>query len=1235
MDHRTCTLFASLFLCATAVAETPKYLDPTLPVEERVNDLLPRLTLEEKVIQLSDSWGILGIPRLKIPALLKTEGLHGQSYSTGATTFPQAISMATTFDPALIQQVGKATAIESKAANLRMSWSPVLDVARDARWGRVEETYGEDPYLVGRMGVAWINGFQGEGMIAAPKHVAGHGEPLGGRDSNDVGLSERVMRTIHLAGFRAAVKEAKAGGAMAAYSAWNGVPDNASVELLQKILREEWGFEGLIVTDCGGPEHFVTKHAIVDNLEDACRLAIQAGIDMECGSAFKLALASAVENGVLQESEMDPNLRRVLRAKFQLGLFEKPSVEKMNWEKLPEYDTPEHRALAREVSVKGSVLLKNDKKLLPLSKSLKTIAVIGPNADLAQPGDYSPRPSPGQFVTVLQGVKSHVSPETKVLYAKGCDVLSSDTSGFAAAVETARQADVVILVVGDQSADGKSKATTGENHDGATLEFPGVQRQLVREIQAVGKPVVLVLVNGKPFTLAWEDENIPAILETWYPGQEGGNATADLIFGDQNPSGRLPITFPRHVGQLPLRYNYETSGRKYDYYDLPGTALYRFGHGLSYTTFRYSNLKAMPKKDDPGFVTVSVDIENTGERDGDEVAQLYITDLVASVVTPVIQLEGFRRVSLKKGEKKTVTFELTPYQLSLYDSRMERVLEQGKFRVHVGGVSPEPPEGYREHKQKIGFTKPEQGVSGEFEVSRRYKADFFCELKSPESIQANETFPVTVTVKNEGNLLDVAEVKLFGETLLDTRRFEIEPGETRSHVFNVSLFRSGPQNLTALIGQKVVSRSIKVGKAPAKLELSRVRTTIGDDGVLRFQASARNVGSDPFKGSVPLSVDGTVVQSQEVNLDPGMQRDLVMQYAFPRSGSFRVKIGDAAEKQVVVPGGISLALQQPVILLDFEDAAAGSAKDAISGKGLALEGKPQVVPGKEGNAIQSMNKTTYVKAGNIDLYRKSFSLAAWVNIAQLGNGGQAAFFGGEAPMGADMDKNGTSLFAGVVNEKLLLSFFNRDVRGNKPVPVGKWVHVGFTYDAKSQQANLYLDGKPDGSKQLQPFAGQLEMIGSSNRFNHGAFAMDDVLVTRDVLSAPAMRDLATKGLESLRAGKLVTEWRPMSSAPVEFKTWAALPAGTGIKLAIETADKDGKPVASKTVEVKAGETSVSLKELKPAAQIRLLAELTGSTWGVTPVLQTGMISTAGEPIRWSMTDEWKRGNPSPGIKIGQ
>jgi beta-glucosidase len=1215
----------------------PKYLDPKVPIEDRITDLLPRLTLEEKVNQLVDSWGSKGIARLKIPAMLKTEGLHGQSYSTGATIFPMPIAMATTFDPDLINKIGKATAIESKAANLRSSWSPVLDVARDARWGRVEETYGEDPYLVSRMGVAWINGFQGEGMIAVPKHFAGHGEPRGGRDSQDEGLSDRVMRNIHLVPFRAAVKEAHVGGVMAAYSTWNGVPDNGSTELLQKILREEWGFDGYVVSDCSGPENFFRKQSTVNNLEEASRQAIRAGVDIECGSVYSKSLASAVNKGYLNESELNNNLRRVFRAKFKLGLFEKPSTDQMIWDKLPAYDSPEHRALAREVSVEGSVLLKNDKNLLPLKKDINTIAVIGPDADVGQTGDYTSKLSPNQVVTVLQGIKSHVSASTKVLYAQGCDVLSQDSTGFAAAVAIAKQANVVVMVVGDQSTrenvKGSSKPTTGENVDGATLEIPGVQRQLIKAIQATGKPVVLVLVNGKPFTLPWEAEHIPALLETWYPGEEGGNATADLLFGDRNPSGKLPITFPRHVGQLPLNYNYEPSGRNYDYYDMPFTPLFRFGYGLSYTTFKYSNLVATPKKDDPGFVTVTADVENTGDRDGDEVAQLYVTDEVTSVNTPVMQLEGAKRVSLKKGEKKTVTFQLTPYQLSILNAGMDRVLESGKFRVHVGGASPEPPTGNTFHKQRIGFTNAAQGVSTEFEVNRNYQADFDYSLTLPANTRGGESFPATVTVKNKGNLIDIADIKLYGDVLLDTHRFEIEPGETKTFTFNIALYKSGQQNVSAVIGQKIIAKTTLVSKAPAKLLLSHATTVVGTDGALHYTALATNSGSEPYKGAINIQSEGKLVASEALDLAPGAHHDVNINYTFPQSGTFLVKVGDNAPQQLVVPGGIRLALKDPLLYLDFDNTANADVINQVTGNKLTVQGAPQFTDGKNGKAFTTGDKKTFINAGNLDLYRKSFTLAAWVKVDALEKN-QATFFGGQAPMGADVDVTGTSLMAGIQDQSLSLSFQDRDLKGGAKPATGKWVHVAYTYDAENEQGSVYLNGKLDKSGNQKSYAGPLEMIGAAPRGYHGKFSMDEVLVTRSVLEPNVIKELAGNGIKALNKGDLATDWRTITSPITKLQTWCEIPDNSSITAIVEIADQNNKVINSKTISLKPGAQNYVLDGLN-GKSVRLKLQLAASKLGALPVVQTAVLSGSGDTLRWSTSDEWQKGTASNGLKIGR
>jgi len=1219
--------------------EIPKYLDPKVPIEERISDLLPRLTLEEKVIELSDSWGSKGIPRLKIPAMLKTEGLHSQSYSTGATVFPQPIMMASTFDQDLVNQIGKATAVESKAANLRVSWSPVLDVARDARWGRVEETYGEDPYLVSRMGVAWINGFQGQGMIAVPKHFAGHGEPLGGRDSHDVGLSDRVMRNIHLVPFRAAVKEAHTGGVMAAYSTWDGVPDNASTELLQKILREEWNFDGIVVSDCSGPENFLTKQTVVNNLEEASRKAILAGVDIECGSAYRKALANAVSKGYLQESDLDANLRRVFRAKLRLGLFEHPGSQEMVWDKLSAYDTPEHRALARKAAAEGSVLLKNDGGLLPLKKDIGVIAVIGPNADFAQIGDYSPKTMPEQLVTVLQGIKNHVAATTRIYYSRGCDILSPDTSGFAEAVQAARKADAVVLVVGDQSTreniKSTAKPTSGENVDGATLEIPGVQRQLIKAIQATGKPVVLVLVNGKPYTLSWEATHMAAILETWYPGEEGGNATADLLFGDQNPSGRLPITFPRHVGQLPLTYDYLPSGRNYNYYDMPFSPLYRFGFGLSYTTFKYTNLKIEPMTDDPGHVTISTDIENTGAREGDEVAQLYVTEMVTPVITPVIQLQGVRRVHLNAGEKKRIAFSLTPYQLSLLDQDMNRVLVPGRFRVHIGNASPETPAGNENHKSKIGFTDSSMGISGEFEVQKAYQANFNYTLKLPEEVRGGEQFPVTVTVTNNGNLTDVANIQLYGESELDTHRFEIDPGATMSYTFNATLYNSGSGTITAVIGKKILTKRVNVLKAPANLTLSRARMIVGEDGVFHYIAIAANKGSTPYTGNINMLVNGKLTLSRPVKLLPGEKQDVDIHYDFTESGTFLVKIGDTAEKQIVVPGSVGLALSTPLVYLDFQKKPDAPPLNLVTGKALSISGDiARSAPANDNPGFITFGTGAYVNTGTIDLYRKPFTLAATVQLTQS-SAKKATIFAGEAPMGADVDNTGTKLSAGVSDDHLFLSFLGRDIKGNAAIPVDKWVHLAYTYDPVTETGSLYINGKLDKQAAQKPYAGPLEKIGGISLAPQSRLLVTNLFVSGSCLGANAIAVLAGKGIESLASGELVTDWQELRFVPNEIKTVATAPAGTEITLEVEAGDANGQVIWQKNFKVGDGESKFNLTVPSNVGKFRLKVRLGRSNFDKFPVIQTAIISGEGKSIRWSTVKEWTKSTSSGSLKIGQ
>lgn len=812
MKHKETAIVALVCCCTpvTCAQQTPRYLDPHAPIEVRIDDLLPRMTVQEKIGQISNDKGSVAVPRLKIPSLIKTEAIHGQQTGTGATIFPQAIAMGATFDPALIEKAAAATALEARAANALSAWAPVLNLARDPRWGRVEETYGESPYLVSRIGVAWIKGFQEQGEIAVAKHFAVHGAPLGGRDSNDVGFSDRMLREIFLPAFRAAVEEAHAGGIMPSYSTWQGVPDNASPVLLQKVLRQEWGFDGMVVSDCGALENLYEKQAVAATLAEAAAQGIKAGVDLNCGSTYKDWAAKTLEQGLITEHDLDEVVRPILRAKFRLGLFERPLPDKLLTDPLPGYDPPASRAVARQIALESAVLLKNENALLPLRKDLRTIAVIGPDAEIGQVGDYSPRPLQDQVVSVLQGVRSHVSPQTRVIFAAGLPKASSeDVSQFPQAVEAAKQADVAIVVVGDNSRPRGGKLTTGEDFDSATLELPGAQRSLIRNVQATGAPVVLVLVNGKPFTMQWEAAHIPAILETWFPGEEGGNATADLLFGDATPSGHLPLTWPRSAGQLPLTYDYLPTGRKYDYADMSASPQWPFGYGLSFTNFRYSNLKISLDPAATRLVTISADVQNTGDRAGDEVGQLYLTDTVSSVVSPIVQLKGFRRISLQPGETKTVTFELTPYDLSLLDANMVRRVEPGVFRVHVGHLVPDVPQDVVNlRKAKIGFTDSSHGITGEFLEPKAYSARFAYTLNAPAKTSASRPFSVAVTVRNTGGLTDVTETKLYANTQLGSWSFEVQPGETKSHVFSISMEHSGTLALVA--GAQMVTRKITV-----------------------------------------------------------------------------------------------------------------------------------------------------------------------------------------------------------------------------------------------------------------------------------------------------------------------------------------------------------------------------------------------------------------------------------------
>jgi len=743
------------------------YRDSSKSIVARVKDLISRMTLDEKLAQLGGIWGFevledrrfspqkakslikSGIgqisraaastalssrqlaeftnaiqrflaenTKLGVPAIIHEECLSG-FVAREADIFPQIIGISSTWDTELVERITDLIRRQMRAVGFHQGLSPVLDVARDPRWGRVEETFGEDPYLIAGMGTAYVKGLQGDdlshGVIATLKHFAGYGLSEGGLNWAPAHIPPRLLREVYLYPFKEAIKTGGALSVMNAYHEIDGVPCAASTELLTEILRKEWGFEGIVVSDYYAIDNLHNYHLIAGDKANAGRLALTAGIDIELPRCdfYAEPLKEQVETGVVAEKLVNQAVARILKLKFRLGLFETPYVEPENVVKI--FTVPEHRKLALEAAHKSLVLLKNESTILPLSKDIKTIAVIGPNADSPRNilGDYTypahiglmimtatmlgsklpeSEAQPDQItvpvVTILEGIKAKVSPKTKVLYAGGCDVSGTSKDGFAEAVTAARGADVAVVVVGGKSGM-TPECTCGEMRDRVELRLLGVQEDLVKAIYETGTPTVLVLVDGRPLALEWIAEKIPAILEAWLPGEEGGTAVADVLFGDYNPGGKLPISFPRKVGQIPVYYAHKPSGARSqlwgDYVDSSTSPAFDFGHGLSYTTFKLSNLKIQPKRvGRAGKVSIKVDVENTGNRSGEEVVQLYVNDIVASITRPVKELKGFKRVALEPAETRTVEFELPVEALGLYDKNMKFTVEPGMFKVMVG-----------------------------------------------------------------------------------------------------------------------------------------------------------------------------------------------------------------------------------------------------------------------------------------------------------------------------------------------------------------------------------------------------------------------------------------------------------------------------------------------------------------------------------------------------------------------
>ncbi|MBC7327267.1 glycoside hydrolase family 3 C-terminal domain-containing protein [bacterium] len=912
------------------------YENPKLPIEQRVEDLLKRMTFEEKIYQLQ-SGGDLPVgnltcvtrgflpregaikanqyqrraieeTRLGIPVIIHDEALHG-IVARGCTSFPQAIGLAGTWDPELMYRVAKIIGKETRTRGIHQVLSPVVNIARDVRAGRTEETYGEDPYLTGMMGYAFCKALREEGVIATPKHYAANFVGDGGRDSNEIHFSERILREIYFPGFHSCFK-AGALSVMSAYNSIDGIPCSSNNWLLNEVLKWEWGFPGFVVSDYGAAAGVFHSHHVASTLEEAAKLCLMGGLDVELPGVYIYGnpLINALKEGLVPQKALDEAVRRVLRAKFLIGLFDRPYA---NPDEAGAYcGSMENAQLALEAARKAIVLLKNDGNLLPLDRNkIKRIAVIGPAADSVRLGGYSGEPPRG--VSPLEGIKNAVKPGTEVVFVRGCNIeinkvyfnsipskyfrtpdgeeglraeyfsnpyldgsptliridqnidfdwgtgapapnfpsenfsvrwtgklippetrtyeiyartddgvrlwiddqLLIDTwhdraastdrarirleagkeynikmeyyehSGFAVAqlgwdygkkelpsgiyeaAEAARNSDVAVVFVG---------IVEGEGQDRANINLPGFQEELIKEVVKTGTPTVVVIIAGSAVTGDWIDE-VPAILMAWYPGQEGGTAIAETLFGDNNPGGKLPITWPRYVGQLPLYYNFKPTGRGYDYVDMPGSPLFPFGHGLSYTKFEYSNLK-INANENTGNVEISFEIKNTGDRTGDEVAQLYIHDVIASVARPVKELKRFKRVTLAPGESTTIKFSLTPDDLAFYDINMQKVVEPGDFEVMVGSSS------------------ADIRLSGKFNVKRTIRTSFECSLLTPEKTKAKagEQLPILLLVNNKGPISDLCPVALYlNGKLVESHKLDLDPRERRTVVFRVDFPKPG------------------------------------------------------------------------------------------------------------------------------------------------------------------------------------------------------------------------------------------------------------------------------------------------------------------------------------------------------------------------------------------------------------------------------------------------------------
>lgn len=717
-----------------AAAKKPLYKDSKAPIEKRVDDLLGRMTLHEKVLQLQNRQ--IGEParfgetfgghsigtvhdmdhhalrcrqltdslrlytdatRLGIPALTCVEGIEG-ILQDSCTIFPHALAQGSTFNPALIERMTAACAEEARSLGLRQVLSPVLDIARELRWGRVEETYGEDPFLIAEMATAFVDGYQKNGVACMPKHFTAHGSPTGGLNCANVSGGERDLRNLYLYPFAKVIRNSRPVAIMSCYSAYDGVPVSGSRRFMTDILRGDLGFDGYVYSDWGSVDRLKTFHHAVETSEEAARQSLHAGIDVDVDDAYR-TLEQQVTDGLVPMAEIDTAVRRVLTAKFRLGLFDASPSD------LPDprltLRSPAHKALARQIADESAVLLENN-GILPLDPTrLNSVAVIGPNADFPVMGDYSwARPDRKEGVSVLDGLRSRLPSSVTVNYAEGCDWWSQDSTGIADAVEAARKSDVVIAVVGTRSTflgRGPRNSTTGEAFDLSSLELPGRQSDLLKAVKETGRPLVVILVAGKPLALPWVKDNADAFLVQWYAGEEQGNALAAILTGEVNPSGRLNVSFPRSTGNTPCYYNYLPTDREYGN-DRGGTpdspamhyifekpyALWPFGSGRSYSEFTYSGGELHLEGDT---VVASVTVNNVSLRDGKEVVQLYVSDPVSSILTPVRQLKAFEKVEIPAGESREVILRVPVEELEFDNGDGRRAIEHGEFIFSIGPSS--------------------------------------------------------------------------------------------------------------------------------------------------------------------------------------------------------------------------------------------------------------------------------------------------------------------------------------------------------------------------------------------------------------------------------------------------------------------------------------------------------------------------------------------------------------------